>query len=193
MHAIAFKLPQYSDFSDQISILGLSISSSALHGMMCGYLCAGATQIGDSYIRGLVINKTGSQSRSAIQALFNLYTISQQQMDEDTFIFELMLPEDEKSLAERALAFSEWCAGFIHSLQLSGVDSSQLDEEDSQDALQHLEEFAKLDYAYIDVTEEDEKALVDVSEYARMAVLRLYWDLKSHVKSGRQNAESMKH
>lgn len=193
MNSIAFKLPQYTDFSEQISILGLSISSSTLHGMMCGYLCAGATQIGDSYIRSLVINKSGVQMRTAIQALFNLYTISQQQMDEDNFIFELMLPEDEESLPERALAFSEWCAGFIQSLHLSGVDHSQLDEEDSQDALQHLEEFAKLDYSHIDVSEEDEKALVDVSEYARMAVIRLYWDLRSHTKSSPKNAERVKH
>lgn len=193
MNSISFKLPQYTDFSDQISVLGLAISSSTLHGMMCGYLCAGATQIGDSYIRGLVINKTGSQARSAIQALFNLYAISQQQMDEDHFIFELMLPEDEQCLSERALAFSEWCAGFIHSFHLSGVDYDQLDEEDSQDALQHLEEFAKLDHAHIDVTEDDEKALVEVSEYARIAVLRLYWDLKSHAKSRRQSSERIKH
>lgn len=193
MNSMSFKLPLYSDFSEQISILGLSISSSSLHGMMCGYLCAGAFQLGDSYIRGLVINKSGVQMRAAIQALFDVYTTSQHQMDEDNFTFELMLPEDEQSLSERALAFSDWCAGFLHSLQISGIDHSQFDEEDSQDALQHLEEFAKLDYSHIDISEEDEKALVEVSEYARMAVIRLYWDLRAHTKSSFKQVERVKH
>lgn len=55
------------------------------------------------------------------------------------------------------------------------------DEED-QEALQHIIEFAQLDCDLLDVDEEDEQALMEVSEYTRMAVLRLHNDLKTHAK-----------
>ena len=41
-----------------------------------------------------------------------------------------------------------------------------------------MEDFAHLDYQALKVTEEDERAFVDVSEYARMAVLRIYSDMQ---------------
>lgn len=56
----------------------------------------------------------------------------------------------------------------------------QFYEEESQDALQHLMEFAELDCETLEVGEEDERALMEVSEYTRMAVLRLHSDLVLH-------------
>ncbi len=98
----------------------------------------------------------------------------------------MLLPEDERStLVERAKAFSEWCEGFTQGLALAGVSSREIEEEEAQEALQHLTEFAELDYESLDVDEEDEHALMEVSEYTRMAVIRLHNDLMMHhQKSG---------
>jgi uncharacterized protein len=57
------------------------------------------------------------------------------------------------------------------------VDNDYLYEEDAQEALQHLVEFAELDCETLDADEEDERALMEVTEYARMAVIRLHGDL----------------
>lgn len=171
-------LPEYDVFVDTIAFLSLPISASLLHGIMCGYLCAGEDQQGESYIRALLNNKKDEQSRRAIFAMFEVFSISQQQISHFDFEFQMMLPEDSESLVHRAKAFSEWCEGFTQSLTLSGVHMDQLNEEDSQDALQHMLEFAELDCDTLDVDEEDERALMEVSEYARMAVIRLYGDLK---------------
>ncbi|KTC94076.1 UPF0149 family protein [Legionella erythra] len=173
------KLPDYQAFSETIAALALPISSSELHGMMCGYLCARASRQGEAYLRALTVNsKRDEATRAAAMALFSVYALSEQQINALDFEFQLLLPEDHEPLLYRAQAFSEWCEGFIQGMTLAGVGFDQFTEDDSQDTLQHITEFAELDYESLDVDEEDEKALMEVSEYTRMAVLRLHSDLQ---------------
>lgn len=170
-------LPDYDGFIDSIAVLALDISGSALHGMMCGYLCAGADSQGEAYLRALLNNKKDEASRSAILAMFAVYSVSQQQISNFDFEFEMLLPDEYEPLIARAQAFSEWCEGFTQGLNMAGVGLDQFYEEEAQEALQHIIEFAELDCDTLDVDEEDEKALMEVSEYARMAVIRLHGDL----------------
>lgn len=168
-------MPAYQTFIDTISILSLPISGSELHGMMCGYLCAGATSEGEAYLRALTPNKRNESIRAAALTLFEVYSISQHQLANFDFGFQLLLPDVHESLISRAQAFSEWCEGFIQSITMAGIE--QLHDEELQEALQHLLEFSQLDYESLQVDEKDEKALMEVSEYTRMAVLRFYGDL----------------
>ncbi|HGE4920333.1 TPA: UPF0149 family protein [Legionella pneumophila] len=173
-------LPEYDDFVQSISVLALTMSGSELHGIMCGYLCAGADSQGEAYIRALLNNRKDEQSRNALLSLFSVFSISQQQINNFDFEFQMLLPDDDESLVIRAQAFSEWCEGFTQGLTIAGVGMEQFYEEESQDALQHLIEFAELDCESLEVGEEDERALMEVSEYTRMAVLRLHSDLVLH-------------
>lgn len=170
-------LPDYDDFNERISVLMLDVSPSELHGQLCGYLCAGADAQGEAFINALLNNKRDSESRSALLELFSTFSISQQQFNQFDFAFEFLLPDDNQPLLDRAQAFSEWCSGFVEALQLAGVDREQFYEEEAQEALSHLEDFALLEYESVEVSEEDEVALMEIMEYARMAVIRLHGDL----------------
>ncbi|MBA2651005.1 MAG: UPF0149 family protein [Tatlockia sp.] len=172
-------IPTYQTFIDTISILDLPISGSELHGIMCGYLAASAVSEGEVYLRSLTTNSKEQTICAASLAIFEVYTISHQQLINFNFEFQMLLPDEHESLRNRAQAFGEWCEGFVQGLTNAGIDFQQLEEEESQDALQHLLEFAGLEYQTLEVDEEDEKALMEVTEYARMAVLRLYGDLLS--------------
>lgn len=173
-------LPDYQTFVESIAALTLQITASELHGLLCGYLCAGADRQGESYVRALLQNKSNPESRNALLSLFSVFSISQQQISSFDLEFSMLLPQEENPLHERAKAFSQWCEGFTQGLTLAGVDADHLYEEDAQDALQHLVEFAELDYDSLDVDEDDERALMEVTEYARMAVIRLHGDLMMH-------------
>ena len=175
--------PVYLSFVDTIGVLELAVSASELHGVMCAYLCAGAFQEGELYLRALLVRKQkNSQLQAAVLASFELYELSKHYINQPDFEFRLLMPDDDTPLIERARAFGEWCKGFIEGLELAGVGYHELEEDDSQEALQHLHEFAGLDYLTLDVDEEDEKSLMEVSEYTRMAVLRLSGDIKAHGK-----------
>lgn len=170
-------LPKYDDFVESIAGLNLPISASELHGIMCGYLCAGADSQGESYLRALTGNKNDEVHRQVGLVLFSVYSVSQQQIANFAFEVELLLPDDNQPLADRAKAFGEWCEGFVQALTLAGIDADQFYEEEAQEALQHITEFAELDYESLEVNDEDESALMEVSEYTRMAILRLHADL----------------
>lgn len=174
------QLPAFNAFNDSIAALSLPISCSELHGLMCGYLCAGAFQEGEAWLRALMVNQKDEATRQAALAMFHVFALSQQQIVTLDFEFKLLLPDDDEPLIDRARAFSEWCEGFTQGLTVSGVDAESFDEEEVQDAFQHISEFAELDCDTLDIDEQDdEKALMEVSEYTRMAVLRLYSDLHS--------------
>ena len=172
-----FRLPEYDGFTEAIAVLMLDQSGSEVHGLMCGYLCAGADQQGEAYIRALLNHKKDEDSRKAILSMFEVFSISQQQISSFDFAFELLLPDEHQALVDRAKAFGEWCTGFTQGLTLAGVDTDQFYEEEAQEALEHIIEFAELDYDSLEVDEEDERSLMEVTEYTRMAVIRLHGDL----------------
>lgn len=172
--------PIYQQFVDAIEGLDLLISGSQLHGIICAYVCAGAIQEGEAYLHNLLMNdkKNTEEKRAAAKAIFNLYAITQQQIEDFDFSMQMLLPDEHETLLDRAKAFSEWCEGFTQGLDFAGIHYEQFEDEESKEALQHLMEFAELDYTTLDIDEDDEKALMEVTEYGRLAVLRIFGDLK---------------
>lgn len=175
----SMKLPAYRDFVDSISELNLPISSSELHGVMCGYLIGGESRQGEGYLRALTLNRSEINAREVARVLFEVYAVSQQQITNFGFELQLLLPNDDEPLYERARAFSEWCEGFIQGITVSGVDMHALKSEDAQEVIQHISEFSALDYDALEVNEGDERALMEVIEYTRVAVLHIYTDIQS--------------
>jgi uncharacterized protein YgfB (UPF0149 family) len=176
------QLPDYDVFSQMIAVLDLSISSSELHGMLSGYLAAGKGG-GEFYIRSLIAKNNTMMTREIMLSLFHLQAITQQQLSHAGFEFQLLLPNDAQDLVVRAQAFSEWCHGFFQGMNLAGVKERDLFDEETQEALQHITEFAELDYQSIEVSAEDEYSLVEVCEYTRVAVMHIYNDLNINPKS----------
>ena len=179
-NATPVSLPIYQTVIESITPLALSISGSELHGMMCGYLSAGAVQKGDAYLRALLAHQNNAIIRTAAPVLFEVYAISQQQIEGSGFEFQLLLPDEDEPLLNRVKSFSEWCDGFTQGIRMAGVDMDTFQDDDAQDAIEHITEFAELDYHSLQFDEDDERALTEISEYARMAVLHIYSDLTAN-------------
>lgn len=171
---IGFQLPEYTHLENAIKVLSLPLPISELHGVMCGYLCAGSVEQGEVYIRSLMHGNKGEQKKTANLAIFDLYTISQHQIINFDPAFQLLLPEDTQELKQRARAFGQWCNGFMDGISMAGINLQTLDEQDAQNAILHISQFADLNYDGLNTGEEDEKALLEVSEYTRMAVLHIH-------------------
>ena len=172
-------LPHYQLFVDSIVSLDLPFSGSELHGIMCGYLSAGAAREGVAYLRTLIVNPNDLATRPATLALFALYAVSQQQIESLGFEFQLLLVDENEPLERRAQSFCDWCEGFTQGIRMAGVDYNELEDDDTQDALQHITEFADMDFQSLQVEEDDERALTEITEYTRMAVLHIHSDLQT--------------
>lgn len=176
------RLPNYSSFAESIASLALPFSASKLHGIICAYLSAGAIRQGEAYLRALTThNKDFSGSRHATYALFSLFTVTQQQLRD--FEFEVLIPDDDAPLPVRAEAFSEWCDGYTENLLLVDIDPDSFDE-DTSEAFYHLRDFGALDYVDVSLNEEeDERAFMEISEYARVTVLQIYSECQLNQKN----------
>lgn len=166
----------YLQLHHSISELELPLSSSEIHGNMCGYLCAGARHQAETYFNFLLSNHSNN-SRTIAGMLFEVYALNQQQIENLDCEFQLLLPDDNEPLEARSRAFASWCEGFMQAMTICGINCESLHDEEAQDSLLHIIEFAKLDYENLDISDQDEFALMEVIEYTRMAVLHIRHDL----------------
>ncbi len=174
------QLPVYQTFVDSIAPLELPFSGSELHGIMCGYLSAGTVQDGIAWLRTLIPNLNDPATRPAAMAIFEVFTVTQHQIESMGFEFQLLLLDENEPMDRRAQSFCDWCDGYTQGIRMSGVDYNELEDDDTQDALLHITEFADMDYESLDINEEDERALTEVIEYTRMAVLHIHSDLQTN-------------
>jgi hypothetical protein len=177
------QLPHYQQVAECMADLGLAVSVSELHGILCGYLSTGAKNDANTYLQTLMKQTATPNSDDMTSVLFDVFTISQQQIAAHGFELQLLLPDDCEPLVMRAQAFSEWCDGFIHGLRRTHVEYDDLTDEDAQDAIEHISAFAEMDCQEIICGEADERALMEVCEYTRIAVIHIYNDLLGQHKA----------
>jgi uncharacterized protein len=175
-------LPLYQDVVDKIGEMHLPISCSELHGVLTGLLCAGALPEAESYVRSFIIE----ENTTAKLALFDIFTITRQQLSTFDFHFEMLLPGTHAEISERAQAFSEWCTGFLQGMNMADANIEDCDEE-TQEVLEHLKQFSELDYQTLDAEENNEKDLMELQEFAKIAVLRLYYEFSLPKKDEQLN------
>ena len=176
-------LPDYDDMLTLVEALSLKEHISEIHGAISGFLCIGANDEAASYIQELIENKDVTCFELEIRTLVNLLTVVHKQLSTLTFDFQLLLPNDEAPLSERAQAISFWCHGFSDSFLQSGMDVSQFKTDEARDALYHITEVSQLDHEGLSVSEDDEKAFMELYEYVRMAVLMMHTELQSEAAS----------
>jgi uncharacterized protein YgfB (UPF0149 family) len=166
------QLPALSAVEAEIRRLALSMSPSELHGGLCGWL-AGGGDAGPGWL-GRVMADDALPAVPAQSPLDALRAGSAAQLANRSFEFELMLPADDTSLAERSGALFDWCRGFVGAFGLAAGDKALL-SEDSSEALADLVRLAGAQ-AQDEGDEEDEEALVEIEEFVRVAVLLLHGD-----------------
>lgn len=165
-------LPDYEAVVERLKFMGITINAAELHGLICGFICAGKDNEAQKYLESLESSNEGGHKGDRV--ISDLYRRSTQQMASMSFGFQLLLPSEEMPLSVRACCLGEWCEGFKKGFALAGLSIEQITEQESKDALFHISEVANIDHDEIEVGDEDESCLIEVCEYIRMAVLMIY-------------------
>ena len=151
------------------------IDAAECHGMLCGMLSGPRP-----FDPGLWLDHVSGgerdifadgEARAALEALMR-ETLSA--MSAEDYELTLLLPDDDAALAARAAAFAGWCRGFLSGLGLSGIASLEALGEDAREFLADLSRFTSLAMdrdGDADSDEEDERALVELTEFTRMGVM----------------------
>ena len=172
------ELPSHPEVQQAIDALALSVDASELHGSLCGLLCGGARSGRREWLTQLALEP--ERAPPADGALDRLFLGSQEQLADPGMGFQLLMPDDEASMAARGEALLGWCRGFLGGFGLAPRGGRPL-SADADEALQDLSRIAASELSY-EESEADEEALAEVAEFVRVAALLLHGE-------GRQPAE----
>lgn len=174
------KFPTYEQVENALTVVNAVTSTSEAHGLLSGLICVGVVSdtSGDSWVKSMIPGEVeNALTEEDMQILSDLFEITRDKIDELEFDFELLLPSDEESLKNRAKELGAWCKGFIIGLNLGGFNDSTPRSDDCDEALQRMTEIASIDYTALEISDDDEVAYTEVTEYVRLAVLMIHAEL----------------
>lgn len=163
-------LPLVDDVSRSCSRLGIPASASELHGALCGWLAGGGAST-PQWLGQVMPGETPVKPDATLEAL---RTFTAAELEDRSFGFSLLLPDDDAPMFDRSQSLFDWCRGFLGGFGLSAGSAQALSEE-GREALADIARLAAAG-AQEEGDEEDEAALAEIEEFVRVAVLLLHGD-----------------
>lgn len=166
------------DFEQLANLLleegAVTFSPSELHGLIVGQVAAGQRFEKESLTRFCAqqIDLAQIVQPNAGSSLESLYQEALNQLESNNFELELLLPDDEHSLGQRAEQLGLWVTGFIAGFGLAVTEQASNLSSEAQESIGDLVQIAQIDAS--DEAEEDEGLLMEVEEYVRMAAMLLF-------------------
>lgn len=185
-----YSLPDYDDVADALVDIKNMVTPAQMHGLICGVICLGDAALDEQASIAIAIGFEQEEVQLApeqSQTLKALLDYSHDRLSQMEFDFQLLLPDDDRSLRERSEELGCWCSGFLLGLE-SLKQKDELSEQlsvDGFDTLLKLSEIAQIDYEELSYSEYDETALMEITEYVRMAILTLYSEFHRHIVTSR--------
>ena len=172
----------YKDFSKALEQAGAEASAAETHGMMCGLLCMGKTSDIPSTLGSHLLPPDHSSDNPTIlefhSQLQKVHEHTVQQINDSLLEFDLIMPEENKSLSLRTEALAEWCQGFIFGLGLGGYRDGKSSQGDASELIRDFSEIARAGYDDDNTDDEEESAFTEVLEYVRVGVLLILEELQ---------------
>jgi uncharacterized protein len=173
------------DFDEIANILlgqGIDCSPSELHGCVTGQLASGLSAPAESYLNGvsqvLDINMHGPLVEAGIAMIVNIA----EQLSDEGFAFQPLIPDDDTELSQRVDALGQWCQGLLAGFALGMAQTGGADTGSpalSVEVSETLSDLSAISQAGFDEEEEHDQAeqdFFDVLEYSRLAALSLYME-----------------
>ncbi len=170
-------LPDYLTFASEMQSAGLAVNPSELHGLLTGML-SGGLSLTDKSWQPLIFDYTNEGMGWPDKAL----TLAQQTLDAtikevtgSDMELSLLLPDEEASatLFDMVDGVADWVNHFISGLGLVGTDLKKASKQ-AKEALNDLEEIAKLGIDEEDDMQEQALLLEQVIEHVKVCVLTIH-------------------
>ena len=165
----------YRELNGYLALSELGPSAAEAHGILCALFCVDEAPAVEGWIAELLAgtDDTDSSTRECRRMLQDLAARTREEIASMKFGFTPLLPADSVPLADRALGLYDWSRGFLYGLGLAEVDTDRLSEQ-AREALVDFTAITHLDLDDLDDTEENERALMELTEFVRVAVMLLY-------------------
>lgn len=171
------KLPDYDEVQAALGDEPNGAAAAEAHGTLCGLLCASVEEHADSWIHNTLVDAEeysfggGGDARSLLEALYKATVAA---LDGEDMAFQLMLPDDDAPIEERAVALAAWCSGFLYGLAMRGLRPMEEMPEELREILTDFSEIGRAGVAEEEVGEAGEHALAELVEYVRVGAQLVY-------------------
>ncbi len=173
--------PDYISLTEALVKADADLMASESHGVLCGMSCVVSKTALSDWL-GHVFEEPDMSNlliKEASQLLVGLYNDTQLQLSRSEADFQLLLPDDEDSLTQRAEALAVWCQGFTYGLAAGGLKKDQKLPGDTAELIKDMVEIARAGHDLAEDSDSDEDAYMQLYEYVRMGVLLISEELQS--------------
>lgn len=169
----------YQAVEDVVLTNEAGVCAAEAQGMLVGMLCVGGALDCEQWLSQVFGEGRDDLSAGEEETLRALYDETRERLESVDFSFELFLPDDDTVLAERAMALSGWCQGFLYGVGYAGAG-----REWPGDCAEILRDFA--DISQLDANasgEADEAAYAEIGEFVRVGVQLVRGELRPPLPS----------
>ena len=171
----------FEQLEDLFFELQVKADPSGFHGFLCGRLCCGTLPL-ETLVQASTswLGLNEEQAESAVNPLRDFYEDALTSLEDISFLFKPILPDDELPLPERLVAIGAWCSNYISGLG-EGMSGEFEVSEDAKEALQDIAAIGQVSVDF-DGEEDGERDYAELVEYIRIAVQLIFTDL--HPEAG---------
>ncbi len=172
--------PTFLAVQSALRLLGSLGEASQIHGLLCAFFACGVKLKRQAWMNSLLtgnIDKSDPELVQAQEDLTELFIQTEAAFGQEEFSIELVLPDEEIVLIQRIEALAEFATGFVMGLNLTGINLKNNPNSTLQEAFDDMMNISCL-VPQDESGEEAEKAFMELSEYVRLAMVHIYWELK---------------
>lgn len=161
----------YPSLAVALNQQAVALTAAEMHGLISGLLCGGSRDSGWQALVHDLTNEGVAFPQMLSQLLQQLYNMTKETLEDDEFMFQLLLPEDKiASVFDRADALAGWVNHFLLGLGMMQPKLAQVKNEVGE-AIDDLRNIAQLGYDEDEDQQELEQSLEEVVEYVRVAAI----------------------
>lgn len=179
------KTPAFDDFYHLLTQAEVVTSPAEIHGMLCGFVCVGP-KLNGGFLIDILLKRLGNRPPFMLgsqDAIVSLYDAACRQLS-GLQTFQLLLPNAQHQLEERAEALSLWCQGFLYGLGLGGSTIEDETPDVIHEALYCIAEIAKLNMNHLEIMELNKLAYDEAIEFITHAIPLIYEELTYYSLEG---------
>ncbi|QBH95435.1 YecA family protein [Limnobaculum zhutongyuii] len=163
-------LPSYQTLNTTLTQHHIGMTASEMHGLISGLLCGGSNDSSWTVMVHDLTNEGIAFGYPLKDMVTQLYDVTKQDLEDEGFDFDLLVPDDESSVFERIDALSGWVNHFLLGLGMMQPKLAQVKGETGE-AIDDLRNIAQLGYEEDEDQDELERSLAEIHEYVRMAAM----------------------
>ncbi|MBX2869928.1 MAG: UPF0149 family protein [Acidiferrobacterales bacterium] len=166
----AFQQKIFNELDTKLRASPWGSGASEAHGLLAGLACAGITAE-TVRTRAYLLQLSDA---THVEMLEGMFSLTLRELGDSGFGFNLMLPDDSQSLAERLDGISDWCQGFLQGALHENASLLQNAGSEVEEAFNDILEIGHLELdPDIDAAAADGQ-LLELQEFLRVAVQLIF-------------------